>query len=1457
MKKKLLILLCFLGSLPAYSQKDNYGVEFWTGFLGNLYSYKGDTNQLKLYIAAKQSTKVTVSIPLIGYSVSFIASAGSVTEYKIASKYVFISQSETIEKKGVHIVSDYPIAVSSLNLLNYSTDASVVYPLKSIIPRATYTAVVPDIKDTKSPSQTSVSEMLLVGIEDSTKLQIIPTAETQKGRKANVPYYITINQGETYQINSFDNLDGTKVRVLNKKRLAVYTGNRCSEWPCGACDNQVEQLLANELLDTLYFALPQYGHTGGYWVKVASIDSALWIKINGQDFFVPSGDSALVFEVDNGDSTLRISASRKFSVFQYLKGMNCNGYSLNTNYSPGNAWGDPSLVQLMSHNFYTRTSAFSTMTSSNLGAHYTTILVPSNGINHVYLDGVKVAASGFIKAEFDHAFSYAMLDLSAGAHTIRSDSGHIAYVYGLGLTESYMYLAGYSLPIFNLNVFDSTLAYDCKNSKVTMNFEAQRTGGVDFLWDFGDGNGDTSRVVDHTFKIPGVYKVKVKVLAFNGEKDSFTKVYDLNWPVFNPVYDHILCDTQRVFIETNPFFKDFVWQDKSTNNFFKVTKDVKLKVTAKDTSGFCSFVDSAEIVKVDANPRLFVDTISNCASNNLFKFVDSLTLKNDLISHRILRYSQFSKAYKNSTFDHHFNKAGKFNAYIDVFPARSACKYTYVIPINIRPSAKVGVDSFNDKYCHGDTVTLVDSSEYCCGSLLRYAGLFDDTTFVQSNKGIIKGRVFFDYKTLNATKSIKYFVETSGGCVDTINLNVLVFPPASPVFDLGTDTVKCLLLSRWNFNHTMNTNLAGNYSLLWNFGNGRTGDQTQYKNVRFTDTGFHKITLTTTTDLGCKDSFSRKVKVIEQPVAAFGILDSVQCLTGNKFYMTDASTGKYLSWLWRFEDGTTSSIQNPEKVFSISGKSKVKLIVNSPFAGCFEDSVTHTVRVLSSPKADFSPVNSINCFKDNKVDILDRSTFSNGNGQYFWNSKGQQFSTRIPGTFTYSDTGTFAINLLLIDSMGCRDSITKQVMVKPMPQVMFGVNDTLQCLYGQNFELTQSPVDPNIDSTAWKVDDVWISSNKTKETLSQALSIGKHNITLYAKTAFGCIDSITKQVGVLSAPQANFDFDKDTLCFTAHKVKTNLKAVSQDPVKSFKYIYGGADISVDKELTGYSFAAFGTNSVELKILTSEGCRDSITKDLFLIENPKIEVIGDSACLDDSVNLSFKQISGNYPVINTVWDMGDGTKYNSNSVKHLYGNDGVYDPKLTVSDAFNCVAQNTGKVLIYPKPLPGFKIQILSSDQSYTYVKMIPDNMGYAGYLWSFPDGSSNSGVSPVINFTRFFQDRIQLKTSNAFGCSDTFSQYLFIYPPLENLWIENAFSPNQDQLNEEFIPGNLGGTSDYTLRIYNRWGEMMFVSNHAHRGWDGEYMGKPAPAGVYIFTLEFMYADGKRYTARGNLTLIR
>lgn len=101
----------------------------------------------------------------------------------------------------------------------------------------------------------------------------------------------------------------------------------------------MEQLLSNELLDTVYYALPQYGHDSGYFVKVISIDGPLWIKVNGEDKLIPAKDSDLVFNINKGDSVFKITSKQKFACFQFLKGMNCSCDTLNLNYSQANAWG--------------------------------------------------------------------------------------------------------------------------------------------------------------------------------------------------------------------------------------------------------------------------------------------------------------------------------------------------------------------------------------------------------------------------------------------------------------------------------------------------------------------------------------------------------------------------------------------------------------------------------------------------------------------------------------------------------------------------------------------------------------------------------------------------------------------------------------------------------------------------------------------------------------------------------------------------------------------------------------------------------------------------------------------------------------------------------------------------------------------------------------------------------------
>lgn len=88
------------------------------------------------------------------------------------------------------------------------------------------------------------------------------------------------------------------------------------------------------------------------------------------------------------------------------------------------------------------------------------------------------------------------------------------------------------------------------------------------------------------------------------------------------------------------------------------------------------------------------------------------------------------------------------------------------------------------------------------------------------------------------------------------------------------------------------------------------------------------------------------------------------------------------------------------------------------------------------------------------------------------------------------------------------------------------------------------------------------------------------------------------------------------------------------------------------------------------------------------------------------------------------------------------------------------------------------------------------------------------------------------------------------YAPV--FFIPDAFSPNADAHNNSFGPFSLGVT-DYTLRIYNRWGGEIYSG----RRWDGTYRDLPVPAGRYLYTIEGKTAKGGNIHLKGNVQLIR
>jgi gliding motility-associated-like protein len=84
----------------------------------------------------------------------------------------------------------------------------------------------------------------------------------------------------------------------------------------------------------------------------------------------------------------------------------------------------------------------------------------------------------------------------------------------------------------------------------------------------------------------------------------------------------------------------------------------------------------------------------------------------------------------------------------------------------------------------------------------------------------------------------------------------------------------------------------------------------------------------------------------------------------------------------------------------------------------------------------------------------------------------------------------------------------------------------------------------------------------------------------------------------------------------------------------------------------------------------------------------------------------------------------------------------------------------------------------------------------------------------------------------------------------------DAFTPNGDGLNDVFRPV-APYTKDFLMEIYNRWGEILFRTTELNTGWDGNYAGRPAPAGPYIYYIRLVDDAGAITEKKGTVTLLR
>lgn len=226
-----------------------------------------------------------------------------------------------------------------------------------------------------------------------------------------------------------------------------------------------------------------------------------------------------------------------------------------------------------------------------------------------------------------------------------------------------------------------------------------------------------------------------------------------------------------------------------------------------------------------------------------------------------------------------------------------------------------------------------------------------------------------------------------------------------------------------------------------------------------------------------------------------------------------------------------------------------------------------------------------------------------------------------------------------------------------------------------------------------------------------------------------------------------------------------------------------------------------------------------------------------------------------------FDLGPDNSYcdieiltlNAGTAETYVWSDGATSPSINVSnsgiywaDASNgpCLTRDSIQLEFNTTP-----ILQLGNDTSFCQGESISLTSDFANtYLWS--NGANTSAIE--VNTAGLYW--LQLNNGTCFTRDS-----ITIAAELCDIVIElpNSFTPNGDGFNDKFIPKQLQGIANASLRILNRWGSEIFFTENLSQGWDGTFNNKSCTDGTYFWTIEYSNTAGEKIGKAGFLTLLR
>lgn len=1094
----------------------------------------------------------------------------------------------------------------------------------------------------------------------------------------------------------------------------------------------------------------------------------------------------------------------------------------------------------------------------------------------------------------------------------------------------------------------------------TVNFTDQTPGATAWTWDFGDGSG-VSHVENpsHTYTSAGQYTVSQSVVTSAGcntgvgTKNNYiqitTPTATLDKNSLSGCTGIALKPTATVMAPDG--VASWSWSapgaspsssTSATPAFTYSTQgsyDITLSFT---TNGGCTFTQpfpQAVTIGDRVNPTFTSTPAVSCASQPV-----TFTSPSTPVDKWLWKFGDGDTSQSGPITFHKFRDTGYFN--VSLLVTNHGCTLNYDDKKTVFINGPVAgfrfkIDCANRYHVDFTDTSILDPTK----GAATYQWDFDDGSPIVTGQNVPH-----DFPTLK--KYNVKLITTNPECADT-TITTIDLTPLVPSFNL-IPTQTCRYTPFAIQSTTDSTNLTQYY---WQVGATLYTTDTGSLRISLPDTGNHAITLTVKDVSGCIYSSPPQNILITGPTASFTPSTPGGC-RNSPITFVDNSTpfrnDKLQFWFFNFGDFSSKEFTAPPFThqYTDSGTYDITLLLRDN-NGCTDTARVKGAVKITAPRAGFLTNDTLYC-PNTTIPFIDSS--KGRNLSYSWDFGDGATSVIQNPTHSYTTNDQYYdVKLKVTDDIGCSDSVIKSKYIhieKPIASFLLQ-DSTASCF---PLEAMFTPTGKYYDSLYWDFGDGITSTLDTTSHFYNAYGpppTYAYTVMLVLQGDGGCRDTAIQHVYVYD-PNAvtKLTFNPISACDSVRAVFN----ITPPPFTKYTLYFGEGSADSSGNLTPvHLYNLPGSYTPLLGMIDSTGCviNYSTIGVKVLGATPFFSRTPKAFCDTATVDLhSIYPIPSNDGLTSLTWDFGDGNPTVSGTPtgapddplleqQHFYSKLGLLLASITATTNSGCVETYTDSVHVWQTPHP-----LITSDGPYCagpiqfHGNLTTPNVDSITWSWNFTDGVTSQDQNPRLsfpsgNFTAF------LKTSVAFGCSDTTSQSVLINPlpeikgprvlttpvgipvtlpftyspnvttyvwspgsyldctdcanpvanptfnttyivrvtdvnncvstdtilvkPIctnESYFIPNTFSPNNDGVNDVFYPRGVGLYNIQSMRIFNRWGQLIFErkdfpANSTSNGWDGTTNGRPAPADVYVYIIEVVCNNAQVIALHGDVTLIR